>query len=79
MTVLGYPAVELNAILNTKILSKKLRLSEDKCNHMHISKKPSKCYSNLKADNSVMKKTTEIKYLGDILSSSGSMDATIDS
>ena len=29
----GADAVELNAILNTKIHSKKLRLSAEKCNH----------------------------------------------
>ena len=75
----GSDAVELNAILNTKIVSKKLRLSTKKCKHMHISKTSTNCYSNLKADNSVMKKTTECTYLGDILSSSGSMDATIES
>ena len=78
ISLCGTDAVEMNAILNTKIDAKKLRLSTDKCTHMHISKTSSKCYSNLKADNVVMKKTTECKYLGDILSSSGSMDPTIE-
>ena len=74
----GADAVELNAIINTKIISKKLRLSVNKCNHLHVSKTKTKCYSNLKADNSIMKKSTECSYLGDILSSSGSLDATIE-
>ena len=74
----GADAVELNAIINTKIVSKKLRLSADKCNHLHVSKTPTNCYSTLKADSSTMKKSTECSYLGDILSSSGSLDATIE-
>ena len=75
----GADAVELNAILNTKIHSKKLRLSAEKCNHLHISKRNTTCYSELKADNVVMKKSTVCSYLGDIICSSGSVDATIES
>ena len=67
-----------NAIINTKITSKKLRLSAEKCNHLHISKRPGDCYNNLKVGKSAMKKATECSYLGDILSSSGSLDATIE-
>ena len=75
----GADAIEMNAILNTKIISKKLRLSAAKCNHLHFSKKSSSCYSNLKVDNLEMKKSEECSYLGDILSSNGSIDATIES
>ena len=71
-------SVELNAIINTKITSKKLRLSADKCNHLHISKKPTQCYNNLKAGKMTMKKATECSYLGDILSTTGSLDSTIE-
>ena len=71
-------AVELNAIINSKISSKKLRLSAAKCNHMHISKTPTSCYNSLKAGSATMKKSTVCSYLGDILSSSGSLDATIE-
>ena len=74
----GPDAVELNAIINTKIISKKLRLSEKKCSHMHFSKSSTPCYTNLKADESDMKKSTECSYLGDILSTSGTLDATIE-
>ena len=74
----GADAVELNAILNTKITSKKLRLSADKCHHLHVSKTQTNCYSNLKADDSMMKKSTECSYLGDIISSTGSIDSTIE-
>ena len=72
-------SVEMNAILNSKIISKKLRLSADKCHHLHISKKPTSCFNNLKAGSLDMKKSTVCSYLGDILSSSGSIDATIES
>ena len=71
-------AVEMNAIMNNKIISKKLRLSSDKCRHLHISKKQSKCYNNLKAGSKNMKKSGECNYLGDTLSTSGSVDATIE-
>ena len=74
----GAQTVELNAIMNSKIVSKKLRLSEDKCTHMHFSKSSSKCYTNLKADNAEMKKSKECSYLGDVLSTNGSIEATIE-
>ena len=74
----GADTVEINAILNTKILSKKLRLSEEKCSHLHFSKSSTKCYTNVKADKSRMKKDSKCSYLGDILSTSGSIDATIE-
>ena len=64
--------------MNTKITSKKLKLSEDKCNHLHFSKPSKPCYTSLKADNAVMKKATECSYLGDVLSTGGSIDATIE-
>ena len=34
----GLQSVEMNSILNAKIESKKLRMSEDKCYHIHIGK-----------------------------------------
>ena len=74
----GSDTVELNAILNTKISSKKLRLSEEKCHHLHFSKSSSKCYTSLKSDKSTMKKSSKCSYLGDILSTDGSIDATIE-
>ena len=74
----GAGSVELNAIINTKITAKKLRLSAEKCNHLHISKRKTSCYNNLKVGISTMKKSTECAYLGDTLSSSGSLDATIE-
>ena len=66
------------SILNNKIASKKLRLSSSKCHHLHIARKRSKCYNNLKAGGQNMKKSSECSYLGDILSENGSIDATIE-
>ena len=74
----GADSVELNSIINTKIDSKKMRLSSKKCHHLHFSKTSTKCFSNLKADNQPMQKSTVCSYLGDILSSNGSLDATIE-
>ena len=71
-------AVQMNSILNSKVTSKKLRLSSDKCHHLHISKKQSKCYNNLRAGSKTMKKSEECNYLGDILSTSGSVNNTIE-
>ena len=71
-------SVQVNAILNSKIASKKLRLSSKKCHHLHISKKQSKCYYNLKAGEENMRKSEECSYLGDTLSVTGSIDATIE-
>ena len=71
-------AVQMNSILNSKVTSKKLRLSSDKCHHLHISKKQSKCYNNLKAGSKTMKKSEECNYLGDILSTNGSVNNTIE-
>ena len=68
----------MNAILNSKIASKKLRLSAKKCHHLHIAKKETKCYNNLRAGDLNMKKSEECSYLGDTLSESGSIDATIE-
>ena len=71
-------AVQVNSILNNKIASNKLRLSSSKCHHLHIARKRSKCYNNLKAGGQNMKKSSECSYLGDILSENGSIDATIE-
>ena len=74
----GADTVEINAILNSKISSKKLRLSEEKCTHLHFSKSSTKCYTSVKAGKSNMKKSLKCSYLGDVLSTDGSIDATIE-
>ena len=74
----GDDTIELNAIINTKIECKKLRLSEDKCYKMHICKKTSECSQALKVHDKPMKTVKEATYLGDVISDNGSLDATIE-
>ena len=71
-------SVELNSIINVKIESKKLSLSESKCFKLHISKKSSSCSSKLKAHEQEIKQVKTATYLGDVVSEDGSIDATID-
>ena len=73
-------SVEANAIINAKMELKKLRLSKDKCYQIHIGKNKDgkSCGTNLKVHNDVMKKESSGPYLGDIISSDGSIDLTIE-
>ena len=73
----GIQTIEANALLNVHIESKKLRLSEHKCYHMHISKKRTKCLTSLKVHDSLMQKTSCIVYLGDSIVTSGSCEETL--
>ena len=63
-------SLKTNAIINSKIESKKLEFGQSKCFTIHIGKYPGKC-QNLKVHkNTVTSKASE-KYLGDIVSSTG--------
>ena len=73
----GLQALEMNARLNAKIESKKLRLSKDKCFQIHICKNESTCSTKLKVHESNMKRTNIACYLSDYISESGSNDDTI--
>ena len=73
----GSQSLEMNAILNSKMESKKLRLSADKCYQIHISKKKTECRTTLKVHDSTMKKVTSAVYLGDVVSESSSINATV--
>ena len=58
-----------------KIESKKLRLSKDKCAQLHVSKNNlERCDTNLKVHENQMKRVHDGAYLGDILSSDGTID-----
>jgi hypothetical protein len=59
-------AIEANAVVNMKIESKKLRLCQEKCAQIHVSKNSDKCETNLKVHQDAMKKVQEGSYLGDI-------------
>ena len=74
-------AVELNSIINVKVETKKLRLSEKKCYKIHIAKKTKdvrKCETDLMVHDEPMKSASEAKYLGDILNEEGTIDGTIE-
>ena len=74
----GVKAVELNALINAKIESKKLRLSADKCYKIHICKKKSKCSTNIFVHDNLMKHKSQFSYLGEIVNEKGSLEDTIE-
>ena len=77
MSACGDSSVELNAIINSKIETRKLRLSKDKCFKIHISKTGSSCHQILKVHDDDMKNVSQATYLGDVISEKGSIDETI--
>ena len=80
ITTCSDEAVKLNAIINVKMESKKLRLSKDKCYKLHINKKKdSKCSIILKTHEDTIKNVKSATYLGDILNEDGTIDETIKS
>ena len=77
MALCGDNSIELNSIINAKMETKKLRLSEDKCFKIHICKKETNCPQVLKVHEKDMKNASEATYLGDVLSENGTIDATV--
>ena len=72
-------SIEVNAIVNSKVESKKLRLSKEKCAQLHVSKNgKDKCETYLKVHDEQMKKVENGTYLGDILSADGSLDKNVE-
>ena len=68
----GIKSVEMNALINSKIEGKKLRLNQKKCHKMHIRSKKSKveeCDTNLVAHDKSIEDVNKFSYLGDVLSS----------
>ena len=63
-----------------KMESRKLKLSEYKCSQVHITnpKKETHCENRLKVHENIMKKKSEIKYQGVILSCDRGLDKTIE-
>ena len=60
----------MNAIVNAKIMSKKLQFGPKKCYNIHIGQNTEKC-SCLKVHETTMKKKSFETYLGDVICSSG--------
>ena len=66
----GAQSVEMNALINTFIESKKLYFNTTKCFLIHLGPKKDECCT-LKVHEENMKKVDSEKYLGDVLSNSG--------
>ena len=76
VTSCGPNSVQMNAYVQSKADTKKLELSEIKCFKMHIGPDQSR-FPQLKIHDSVMKNTTQEKYLGDVLSSNTKIDENL--
>ena len=74
----GIDSVKTNATINTFIDSRKLQLSQKKCQKIHIGKCKVFC-PELKANDERMEKVNSDKYLGDVVSSCGTSQPTIKS
>ena len=73
----GDDSIELNAIINSKMETKKLRLGEDKCFKIHVCKNKTNCPPILRVHDQEMKSKTHATYLGDVISETGTIDETI--
>ena len=70
--------VKLNALIQSKVAHKNLQLGPDKCFKMHIGKQNGNCCPDLKIDNELMLCSSKEKYLGDILTTDGRINANIE-
>ena len=69
-------SIKMNALVQSKVECKKLELSDTKCFKMHVGKNVSNC-PKLSINNEEMKTSSSEKYLGDVISSSGKIDANV--
>ena len=76
VTKCGVNSVKLNSCVQSKIDTKRLTVSQDKCVKMHFGNNNLSC-PRLKVHNSVMKSTRSQKYLGDIYSVNFKIDENI--
>ena len=66
----GEDSVELNALINATIESKKLYFNKTKCHKIHIGPKHDEC-PELKVHDDTMENSEKEKYLGDMITASG--------
>ena len=69
----GIQSVQMNALINTFIESKKLYFNTLKCYLIHVGPRQDECAA-LKVHDQEMKRTNAEKYLGDIVSSTGNSE-----
>ena len=67
---------KINAAINAFIELKKLTLSHSKCNRIHIGKKLDTC-PELKIHETKMNNSSQEKYLGDFINTTGNIKATV--
>ena len=76
----GNEALKINAVVNAFVETKKLKLSKNKCHQIHVSKKTNNenvCIK-LKIHNDEMQESSQQKYLGDVVDTSGKIRSTIE-
>ena len=69
-------SVKVNAMIETKVNNKHLKIGHSNCSHMHIGKGKYECRP-LQINNTVMKSSSREKYLGSILSDDGKISKNI--
>ena len=72
----GSQSRKINAAVNTFIELKKLTLSIKKCNRIHIGRQSNTC-PDLKIHAAKMNNSTQEKYLGDLINTTGNIKATV--
>ena len=70
-------SVEVNAVVNSFIELKKLRLSKTKCSKIHVGKSTN-CCPDLKIHENHMKSSDQERYLGDQINRTGKIKVTIE-
>ena len=76
----GNDSAKLNAIIQSKMSTKKLELGQEKCFKIYVGKNSSNSICpDLNVHQNVMNTATSEKYLGDILASNGKIDQNIES
>ena len=73
----GTDSAKVNAIIQSKMATKKLELGQEKCFQIHVGKESSTC-PQLNVHQDIMKTTSSEKYLGDIITNNGKIDLNIE-
>ena len=77
VSLCGVDSIVTNATINTKIQAKKLRCGPTKCNQLHVGNNTKFCPNLIVNLNDNMEKVNEDKYLGGIISDSGTNNKKI--
>ena len=74
----GTSSLQKNAVINSFIEMQRLTLSEEKSSVLHVGRKCKNQCPKLKVHQSDMKSSDTVRYLGDIISASGSLRPNIE-